>query len=199
MICNNYILIEFLCVFKGASTQTHCTVTVNCCGWPICWSSTQSPVTLKPQLRVTIQAACRDARSQLSLQRSSTVVRPFTHKHTTRCFQTKMKWWTGTKLLKDVKHLPTFTASTWFCSLGALDVFEHVSHHNNRCWSGFGNWIMERFPRCVIVCMLHHWKEWRVKRDSFHFNHLWNKYRSTLLGFLTSELSAGEKAAQILS
>lgn len=74
---------------------------------------------------------------------------------------------------------------------------------NNRCWSGLGSWIMERFPRCVIVCMLHHllvkhWKELRVKRDSFHFNHLWNKYGSTLLGFLTSEYSAGKKAAQIL-
>lgn len=73
---------------------------------------------------------------------------------------------------------------------------------NSRCWSSFASWIMESFPRYVIVCLLRHllvkqWREWRVKRDSFRFNHLWNKYGSTLLGFLTSEMLAGKKAAQI--
>lgn len=89
-----YFNLNFISIFVfvgvlGASTQTRCTVTVNCCGWPICWSSTQSLGTLKPQLLATIQSVCRDARSPLSLQRSSTVVRPFTSQ-CTRSVQIKM-------------------------------------------------------------------------------------------------------------
>jgi len=103
----------------GAWTQTRCTVTVNCCGWPICWSSTQSLVTLKPQLLATIQAVCRDARSPLSLQWSSTVVRPFTHINTLhKHVLLKSKWSTGCKLCQYLQHLPPFATSTLFYSMG---------------------------------------------------------------------------------
>lgn len=120
----------------GASTQTRCTVTVNCCGWPICWSSTQSLGTLKPQLLATIQAVCRDARSPLSLQRSSTVVRPFTYINTlhkpmyTFCSnQNDQQAVNCCNIYSIFPHSPHPHYSTpW----DPLHVFEHVSHHNTK-------------------------------------------------------------------
>lgn len=105
----SHLLFPCMClrVFIGGWTRTRWTVTVNCCGWPICWSSTQSPVTLKPRRRATFPAACRDARSQLSLHKSSTAVSSLT------------------------SHAPTYTNQNQYEQL-SLNSCKYLGLHNRR-------------------------------------------------------------------